>query len=374
MAPIVNRLAKQSAQVESYVCVTAQHRDMLDQVLTLFGIQPDFDLDLMESNQTPTQVAARVLSHLEPILLKLQPDWMLVQGDTTTVMASAIAAHYHHVKVGHVEAGLRTYDRDNPFPEEMNRVVADHISDLCFAPTAVARDNLLREGIGIERIFVTGNTVTDALLFTAHKPMPASLKQWFVDNRLGEFIADSGTRRLILVTAHRRENHGEPIRNICQAIRWLAETRPELQIVYPVHRNPQIWQPVHELLEGVPGVTLTLPVDYATLVQLMRRSALLLTDSGGIQEEAPSLGKPVLVMRERTERPEAVSAGAALVIGTDPRRIVETVVSLLDDQDRYQHMSNAVNPFGDGRASERILNILLHGRCDEFTPFSGVTG
>ncbi|MBE2199067.1 MAG: UDP-N-acetylglucosamine 2-epimerase (non-hydrolyzing) [Anaerolinea sp.] len=368
MAPIVKKLAQQPERVQSYVCVTAQHREMLDQVLTLFDIQPDYDLNLMAHNQTPTQVAARVMSTLEPLLAELKPDWMLVQGDTTTVMAAAIAAHYQQVRVGHVEAGLRTYDRQNPFPEEMNRVVADHVSDLCFAPTAASRDNLRREGIADAKIFVTGNSVIDALLETAARPIPPSLYEWAEAQGLSLFFQNnpSTDRTLITVTAHRRENHGQPIRHICQAIRHLAQTRPELQFVYPVHRNPNIWNPVHELLQGLVNVTLTPPVDYLTLVHLMKRSKLVLTDSGGIQEEAPSLGAPVLVLRETTERPEAVAAGAARVVGTDPQRIVQETMLLLDDTAVYQQMSRAVNPYGDGQASARITQLLLEGACDEF--------
>lgn len=368
MAPIVKKLAQQPERVQSYVCVTAQHREMLDQVLTLFDIQPDYDLNLMAHNQTPTQVAARVLSTLEPVLAEVQPDWLLVQGDTTTVMAAAIAAHYQQVQVGHVEAGLRTYDRRNPFPEEMNRVVADHVSDLCFAPTAASRDNLLREGIAAAKIFVTGNSVIDALLEVAARPTPPSLAQWAEAQGLAAFFQEElpTDRFLITLTAHRRENHGQPIRHICQAVRHLAQTRSELHFVYPVHRNPNIWNPVHELLHGMTNVTLTPPVDYLTLVHLMKRSKLVLTDSGGIQEEAPSLGAPVLVLRETTERPEAVAAGVARIVGTDPGRIVQETMLLLDDTAVYQQMSRAVNPYGDGQASARITQLLLEGACDEF--------
>jgi UDP-N-acetylglucosamine 2-epimerase (non-hydrolysing) len=371
MASIVQKLAAQPELVESCVCVTAQHREMLDQVLDLFTITPDYDLNLMERNQTPTQVAARVLLALEPILAELKPDWMLVQGDTTTVMAAAIAAHYQHVRVGHVEAGLRTYDRENPFPEEMNRVVADHVSDLCFAPTTTSRDNLLREGVAPANIFVTGNSVIDALLQTADQPVSRVLRAWADEHGLASFFASDEpepARHLVTVTAHRRENHGQPIRQICGALRHLAVLRPELQFVYPVHRNPNIWEPVHELLQGITNVTLTPPVDYLTLVHLMKRSKLVLTDSGGIQEEAPSLGVPVLVLRETTERPEAVTAGTARVVGTNPDQIIQTTLTLLDDAAAYEQMARAVNPYGDGRASDRIVRILTHGHCDEFNP------
>lgn len=368
MAPVVKKLVQQPEQVQSFVCVTAQHREMLDQVLSLFDIQPDYDLNLMAYNQTPTQVAARVLFALEPVLTELKPDWLLIQGDTTTVMAAAVAAHYQQVQVGHVEAGLRTYDRRNPFPEEMNRVVADHVSDLCFAPTAAARDNLLREGIAATKIFVTGNSVIDALLEVAARPIPNSLAQWAEAQGLAAFFQEEPPtdRTLVTLTAHRRENHGQPIRQICQAVRHLAQTRPELHFVYPVHRNPNIWNPVHELLQDMANVTLTPPVDYLTLVHLMRRSKLVLTDSGGIQEEAPSLGVPVLVLRETTERPEAVAAGVARVVGTDPEQIVAETRLLLDNTAVYRQMSRAVNPYGDGQASTRIVQLLLTGTCAEF--------
>jgi UDP-N-acetylglucosamine 2-epimerase (non-hydrolysing) len=371
---------------------------MLDQVLALFGIVPDIDLDLMQAGQTPSQVAARVLISLEPVLMSERPDWVLVQGDTTTVMAAAIAAHHLRIKVGHVEAGLRTGDRFNPFPEEMNRTIADHVSDLLFAPTEGARRNLLREGIPDARIHVTGNTVVDALLWAAALPAPPEVHKLL--ERLGivdvtgrqepalrspqpEGVGslpkgDKETRRnslplprspapplpcspsphLILVTAHRRENFGAPLADICTALRTLA-AREDVQVVYPVHLNPNVWGPVHELLGDVPRITLLPPVDYLTLVHLMKHSTLILTDSGGIQEEAPSLGVPVLVLREVTERPEAVEAGAARVVGTDPQRILAEAERLLDDETAYQAMARAVNPYGDGHAARRIVEALL---------------
>jgi UDP-N-acetylglucosamine 2-epimerase (non-hydrolysing) len=382
MAPIVQQLAAHAPRITSYVCVTAQHREMLDQVLNLFHITPDFDLDLMQQDQTPTQVAARILLALDPLLKKIQPDWIIVQGDTTTVMAAAIAAHYNHVRVAHVEAGLRTFDRQNPFPEEMNRVVADHVSDAHFAPTWKARDHLLREGIQPACIHVTGNSVTDALLQIAQQPLSADVKEWFrqigLDNKPDihkntSSSTDSGERarqHLLLVTAHRRENHGQPIRQICYALRQLAETRPDVQIVYPVHRSPHIWQPVHELLDGVPGIALVPPIDYFTLVQLMKRSKMVLTDSGGIQEEAPSLGIPVLVLRTTTERPEAAEAGVARLVGTNPQRIQLEVTRLLDEPTAYKAMSHAINPYGDGNAAKRIVDVLLYGHCQEFVSTS----
>jgi UDP-N-acetylglucosamine 2-epimerase (non-hydrolysing) len=367
LAPVIQKLKSYPGQVEVSVCSTGQHRQMLDQVLDLFHIQPETDLALMRENQTPSQVAAGVLSAIDPLLADLQPDWMLVQGDTTTVMAATIAAFHRKVRVAHVEAGLRTYDRGNPFPEEMNRVVADHVCDLHFPPTAQARRNLLAEGIRESSIFVTGNTVIDALLWAAEQPLAESTRQELAEFGLLERI-QGDERRLILVTAHRRENQGRPIQQICQALRCLAQTRPEYHIVYPVHRNPNIWEPVHEELGDVPGITLTPPVGYLSLIQLMKRSLLILTDSGGIQEEAPSLGVPVLVLRKTTERPEAVEAGAVRLAGTETEAILAEAERLLDDPLAYQAMAQSVNPYGDGLASQRIANVLITGGCEEFQP------
>jgi UDP-N-acetylglucosamine 2-epimerase (non-hydrolysing) len=365
MAPVIRTLKSLSGRVEVSVCSTGQHRQMLDQVLSLFHIQPDFDLELMRENQTPSQVAAGVLNAIDPLLSQIQPDWMLVQGDTTTVMAATLAAFHCKVRVGHVEAGLRTYDRENPFPEEMNRVVADHVSSLHFAPTHQARAQLLAEGIRAGSIFITGNTVIDALLWAAEQPLTETAQVELVENNLLPFVKQA-VRRLILVTAHRRENHGEPIRQICCALRRIVEMRPEIHIVYPVHRNPNIWEPVHELLGNVPGITLTPPLDYLTLIHLMKRSVLILTDSGGIQEEAPSLGVPVLVLRKTTERPEAVAAGAVRLVGVDTDSILMEVDRLLGDPVSYRAMAQAINPYGDGMAAQRIADVLLSGRCNEF--------
>jgi UDP-N-acetylglucosamine 2-epimerase (non-hydrolysing) len=371
LAPVISNLQSDPTQAEVLVCSTGQHRQMLDQVLSLFHIQPDVDLELMRENQTPSQVAAGVMTSIDPLLVSEQPDWMLVQGDTTTVMAATIAAFHRKVRVAHVEAGLRTYDRENPFPEEMNRVVADHVCDLHFAPTAQARANLLAEGIQERSIFVTGNTVIDALLWAVEQPLTETALQELVEyNLLG--LLEGEERRLILVTAHRRENQGEPIRQICYALRQLAQDRPNNPIVYPVHRNPNIWEPAHELLADVPGITLTPPLDYLTLIHLMKRSVLILTDSGGIQEEAPSLGVPVLVLRKTTERPEAVDAGAVRLIGADTGSILTDVNQLLDGPRAYQAMARAVNPYGDGLAFQRIADVLFTGRCQEFIP--GLSG
>ena len=348
MAPVIQELAKYPDRITSKVCATAQHREMLDQVLDLFGITPDYDLDLMQESQSPTQVASLVLAKLEPILKKEKPDWVLVQGDTTTVMAAAIAAFYARVRVGHVEAGLRTFDKWQPFPEEINRMIAGVTADLHFAPTAQSRQNLLREGVPSEAILVTGNTVIDALHWVAEQPFD-SLPAFKRSNV-----------KTILVTAHRRENFGRPIQDICEALKEIAEQYPcGVEIVYPVHPNPNIQEPVHHILGDVPRITLSPPLDYLPLVRLMKSAHLVLTDSGGIQEEAPGLGKPVLVLREKTERPEAVEAGTVRLVGTDRARIVEETRRLLEDEVHYQKMAQAVNPYGDGHAAERIVGALL---------------
>jgi UDP-N-acetylglucosamine 2-epimerase (non-hydrolysing) len=374
MAPVVRALQAQPDAFITRTCATAQHREMLDQVLAVFGIVPDIDLNLMQPGQTLSALGARVLGAMDAVLAAERPDWVLVQGDTTTVMMAALAAQHRQVKVGHVEAGLRTYDRRNPFPEEMNRVVADHVSDLCFAPTEGARGNLLAEGIAGERIIVTGNTVIDALLSVAAQPPPVEVTELL--ERLG--IVEETRRQgdtlplslspplpfspsppLILVTAHRRESFGAPLAAICRGLRQVSEEWSDrIHVVYPVHRNPNVWGPVHAALAGLPGITLLPPVDYRSLVYLMQRCKLILTDSGGIQEEAPSLHKPVLVLRETTERPEAVAAGASRLVGTDPGRIVAAVRELLTDAALYARMASAPNPYGDGHAAERIADVL----------------
>ncbi|MCB0164576.1 MAG: UDP-N-acetylglucosamine 2-epimerase (non-hydrolyzing) [Anaerolineae bacterium] len=350
MAPIVKTLAN-SDQIISRVCVTAQHRHMLDQVLSLFEIEPDYDLNVMKAGQSPTQVAAAILQGLTSILREEQPDWLLVQGDTTTVMAAAIGAFYAGVKVGHVEAGLRTYDKRQPFPEEINRRIASVTADVHFAPTATARQNLLQENIPADTVFVTGNPVIDALQWVANLSYQPET---------GPLAGIPGRRRLILVTAHRRENFGQPLENICQALRSLAEAyKDDVQIVYPVHLNPNVQKPVYQALGDISNITLLPPIEYLPFVYLLKNTHLVLTDSGGIQEEAPSLGKPVLVMREVTERPEAVEAGTVRLVGTDSSHIIETVRHLLDDPQAYQQMARAVNPYGDGRAAGRIKQALL---------------
>jgi UDP-N-acetylglucosamine 2-epimerase (non-hydrolysing) len=350
MAPVVERLAA-TPGVESSVCVTAQHRQMLDQVLDLFDIQPDYDLDIMRPDQALSDLTAALFTGLDPVLQDAQPDWVLIQGDTTTVMVAAVLAYYHRIRVGHVEAGLRTGDKWQPFPEEVNRRIAGAIADLHFAPTPQARENLLREGVPSERVVVTGNTVIDALQTIAARPY---------EFESGPLAGIPWNRRVILVTAHRRENFGQPLDDIFSAIRHIAENYAEqVHFVYPVHLNPNVHRPAHRALGGIPNITLLDPLDYLPMVHLMKRAYLVLTDSGGIQEEAPAFGVPVLVMRRLTERPEAVEAGTARLVGTDPEKIVAEASRLLDDEGAYAAMARAINPFGDGHASERIVQALL---------------
>ncbi|MCC6470542.1 MAG: UDP-N-acetylglucosamine 2-epimerase (non-hydrolyzing) [Alphaproteobacteria bacterium] len=353
MAPLVARLGATEG-IEHRVCVTGQHREMLDQVLELFAIQPDFDLMLMRAGQTLTDITTAVLNAMPPVLSDFKPDRLLVQGDTTTAMAATLAAFYHRIKVGHVEAGLRTHDFDNPWPEELNRRVADIVADQLYAPTEGARQNLLHEGIDPKRIHVTGNTVVDALLETVRRIATSPKLQADLAQRF-PFLTHN--RRMVLVTGHRRESFGEGFERICRALRRLAD-RPDLQIVYPVHLNPNVREPVHRILGDHPRIHLIEPQEYLPFVYLMNASYLILTDSGGVQEEAPSLGKPVLVMRETTERPEAVSAGTVRLVGTDSDRIVAEAERLLDDAQAYAAMSRAHNPYGDGRAAERIVREL----------------
>ncbi len=357
MAPVVTAL-RAAADCESFVCVTGQHRAMLDQVLELFAITPNFDLAVMQANQDLTHVTTAVLGGMGHVLEATRPDRVLVHGDTTTTFAAALAAFYRRIPVGHVEAGLRTFDIYAPWPEEMNRRLADAICDLYFAPTAAARDNLLREGAPADRIVVTGNTVIDALLHVAGGLRGDAAFQEAMRRRfdfLGAALEQG--RRLILVTGHRRENFGPGFERICRALARLAE-RQDVEVLYPVHLNPNVREPVGRILGDRPRVHLIEPVDYRAFVWLMDRAHLIITDSGGIQEEAPSLGKPVLVMRETTERPEAVEAGTVRLVGTDEERIVAEAARLLDDADAYSAMARAHNPYGDGRAAERIVATL----------------
>ena len=352
MVPVVQEL-KRTANVKSFVCVTAQHRQMLDQVLNLFNIKPDVDLDLMREDQSLAELSARIFRDLDPVLGKLKPDWVLVQGDTTTVAITSLLAYYQHIKVGHVEAGLRTYDKWQPFPEEINRRVAGVTADLHFAPTEWARQNLLHEGVPDSAIAVTGNTVIDALNVVAKQSEPEEVSQLLGRLGIGE------KRRLILVTAHRRENFGKPLENICTALLQLAE-RGDVEIIYPVHLNPNIQEPVKRILGSVPHITLLPPLNYLPLIHILKRSAIVLTDSGGIQEEAPAFGIPALVLREVTERPEGVEAGVLRLVGTDRQSIVNEANRLLDDPLAYAAMAKAVNPFGDGQAAGRIVRALLN--------------
>ena len=354
IAPIV-RLLKETSGVESRVCVTAQHRQMLDQVLELFEIKPDYDLDLMKKNQTLAEISASIFIHLDPVLANFQPDWVLVVGDTTTVVTTSQLAYYRRIKLGHVEAGLRTHNKWHPFPEEINRRLATVIADLHFAPTEWSKANLLREGVEEKNILVTGNPVIDALNFVVKQEEPQEI------TKLLARLETQGleTRRLLLVTAHRRENLGKPFENICNALKELA-SREDVDIVWPVHLNPNVQEPVNRILSGTPHITLLPPLDYRPMVHLMKHATLLLTDSGGLQEEAPSLGVPVLVLRETTERPEGVGAGTLKLVGTETSQIIREAKHLLDDPVAHATMAKAANPYGDGHAAERIIQALLN--------------
>jgi UDP-N-acetylglucosamine 2-epimerase (non-hydrolysing) len=349
MAPIV-RLLAQTAGVESRVCVTAQHRQMLDQVLNLFDIKPEYDLNLMRDDQTLAQLSAAIFTHLDPVLSDFKPDWVLAQGDTTTVAITSLLTYFNRTRFGHVEAGLRTHDKWQPFPEEINRRVAGVTADLHFAPTEWSKQNLLQEGIDERIIKVTGNTVIDALQFVSKQPEPQEITQ-LVATKLK-------TSKLLLVTAHRRENFGKPLEDICHALIELAQ-RGDVEIVYPVHLNPNVQEPVNRLLKGVDHITLLPPLDYLPLVHLMKHATLILTDSGGIQEEAPAFGIPTLVLRDVTERPEGVEAGTLKLVGTETSHIVKEAKRLLDDESAYAEMSRAGNPYGDGHAAEKIVRELL---------------
>jgi len=354
MAPVVHALA-QTTGIQSQVCVTAQHRQMLDQVLHLFDITPEFDLDLMKPNQALSQLTADILNSLDPLLDQINPDWILVQGDTTTVMAASLAAFYRKIKVGHVEAGLRTQDKWQPFPEEINRRLASVMADLHFAPTEFARQNLLREGIHPQAIRLTGNTVIDALQHIAALPEPAEVTDW-----MRAWGVAAGDRRLVLVTAHRRENWGKPLESICAALRDLAlKHKDDLHFIYPVHLNPNVQEPVYRILSDLPNFTLVPPLEYLPLVHLLKHATLALTDSGGIQEEATGMGVPTLVLRDVTERPEGVEAGVLKLVGTDAQVIYTSAQELLTNPAAHQRMARAANPFGDGHAAGRIVAALL---------------
>ena len=355
MAPLVRQLHAHP-YIDSKVCVTAQHREMLDQVLELFEIKPDYDLNIMQPGQTLTDITNNILKGMESVLLECKPDAILVHGDTTTTMATTLASYYQQIPVGHVEAGLRTGNLYSPWPEEGNRKLAGAIAHWHFAPTAQSKTNLLAEGIKEERILVTGNTVIDALLEVKEKLE----KDENLENQLANQFAFLGNKdKMILVTGHRRESFGGGFERICAALVQTAKQFPNTQIVYPVHLNPNVQEPVNRILSGIANVHLIEPQDYLPFVWLMNRSTIILTDSGGIQEEAPSLGKPVLVMRDTTERPEAVAAGTVKLVGTDTEVIVDAIATLLNDAKSYEAMSKAHNPYGDGEASRRIVNQLL---------------
>ncbi|WP_127959517.1 non-hydrolyzing UDP-N-acetylglucosamine 2-epimerase [Serratia microhaemolytica] len=354
MAPLVHALAADDA-FESRVCVTAQHREMLDQVLSLFAIVPDYDLDIMKPEQGLTEITCLILQGLKAVLADFKPDLVLVHGDTTTTFAASLAAFYQRIPVGHIEAGLRTGNLYSPWPEEGNRKLTGHLASYHFAPTEHARQNLLREAVPAAQIFVTGNSVIDALLWVRDSIMTD--QQRFAALKQNYPFLDSN-KKLILVTGHRRENFGEGVEQICRALVEIAQRHPEVQIVYPVHLNPNINQPVKRILKNINNIILIDPQNYLPFVYLMSSAYLILTDSGGIQEEAPSLGKPVLVMRDSTERPEAVAAGTIKLVGTDVKKIVDAVSLLLHDESQYQAMSRAHNPYGDGHACQRILAVL----------------
>ena len=353
MAPLVKEFQKYPEVFDTRVCVTAQHREMLDQVLDFFEIKPDYDLDLMKPGQNLYGLTATIIESLKPILEEFTPDYVFVHGDTTTTMASSIAAFYSGAKVCHVEAGLRTHNKLSPFPEEMNRQITGRITDIHFAPTKASKENIFHENVKEEAIVVTGNTVIDALLHSVSKVDT-------IEDAEIEMLKTTidPSKKLILVTGHRRENHGQGFINICSALKQIALENPNTQIIYPVHLNPNVQKPVYELLDGVKNIQLMAPLSYPAFVWLMNKSYLIITDSGGVQEEAPSLGKPVLVMRDTTERPEAVDAGTVILVGTDTEKIVAETTKLLNNSDLYHKMSALHNPYGDGKACERIIEHI----------------
>ena len=363
MAPLVKKLQEMPEEFQSIVCVTGQHREMLDQVLRLFDITPDYDLNIMKPNQDLYDITSRILLGMRDVLREVQPDIVLVHGDTTTSMAAALAAFYQQIPVGHVEAGLRTGNIYSPWPEEMNRLITGRITTHHFSPTPLAKENLLREHVDEKQIIVTGNTVIDALQMVVKRLDEDKALANDVATKINQMGYDvkrlEGNRRMVLITGHRRENFGEGFLNICHAIKHLAEQYKDVDFVYPMHLNPNVRKPVLEILgEGTENVFLIEPLDYLPFVYMMQHSTLILTDSGGVQEEAPGLGKPVLVMRDTTERPEAVEAGTVLLVGTNREKIEQGVSMLLDDADCYRRMSEAVNPYGDGLACERIVKKL----------------
>ena len=368
MAPLVKEFQKQPKRVETVVCVTGQHREMLDQVLKIFDIKPDYDLNIMKQGQDLYDVTARVLTGMRDVLKEVKPDVVLVHGDTTTSTAAALAAFYQQIPVGHVEAGLRTHNIYSPWPEEMNRLLTGRLATYHFSPTPLSRNNLIKESVDDRNIIITGNTVIDALYWVVDKIK--NNKE--LDNELEDILSKAGYdvnrlnngKKLVLITGHRRENFGDGFINMCTAIKDLTVKYPDLDFVYPMHLNPNVRKPIHEVfgenLSGLKNMFFIEPLEYLSLVYLMEKSSIVLTDSGGIQEEAPGLGKPVLVMRDTTERPEALDAGTVKLVGTDYNKIVNEVSSLIDDKAAYEKMSKAVNPYGDGLACGRIVNALLY--------------
>ncbi|MBW2962884.1 non-hydrolyzing UDP-N-acetylglucosamine 2-epimerase [Mesonia aestuariivivens] len=352
MAPLVKAFQNEQEHFETKVCVTAQHREMLDQVLAFFELQPDYDLNLMQPGQNLYSLTAAIITELKPVLEEFQPDYVYVHGDTTTTMAGSIASFYSGAKVCHVEAGLRTFNKRSPFPEEMNRQVTGRIADVHFAPTSTSKANLLQEHVSEESILVTGNTVIDALLKSVAKvnENPSAL--------IKDLQEELGEKEVILVTGHRRENHGAGFERICAALQQIAKQKPEVLIVYPVHLNPKVQEPVNRILGEVNNIKLIAPLAYQDFIWLMNRAKLIITDSGGVQEEAPSLGKPVLVMRDTTERPEAVEAGTVILVGTHTDKIVKETLDLLNNPSRFENMSRLHNPYGDGQACERIVKHI----------------
>lgn len=370
MCPLVIALKKHPEVFVTEVCVTGQHREMLDQVLKIFEVVPDYDLNIMQQGQDLYDVTSKVLMGMREVLKAAKPDVVLVHGDTTTSMAAALAAFYQQIPVGHVEAGLRTYDIYSPWPEEMNRQITGRIASFNFAPTDLSKQNLIKEGVPEEKIVVTGNTVIDALQMIVSKMNSDKAMEDWLQQKLKTLGYDAGRlsedKKLVLITGHRRENFGEGFINICLAIKELSQQYPKLDFVYPMHLNPNVRRPIHEVfgerLTDLGNVFFIEPLEYLEFVYLMKRSSIVLTDSGGIQEEAPGLGKPVLVMRDTTERPEAVEAGTVKLVGTEKKAIIEGVSLLLDDATVYQSMSQAVNPYGDGKACERIVDYFIQGR------------
>jgi UDP-N-acetylglucosamine 2-epimerase (non-hydrolysing) len=359
LAPLIKKLKHANAKLRPVICVTAQHRQMLDQVLKIFDIGPEYDLNIMTRNQSLFEVSASALKKLGPIIKKEKPDLVLVQGDTTTSFIASLAAYYLRIKIGHIEAGLRTYDKYNPFPEEINRRLADCLADYYFAPTGRARENLIREGVDKAKIYVTGNTVIDALFMIVEKQKKKRIQRALAKEFHDRYGISLDNHRIILVTGHRRESFGKEFENVCYGFKRIAEHFQDVKVIYPVHLNPNVQRPVKNILCNVPNVHLLKPLDYYSFVYLLSRSFLIITDSGGIQEEAPSLGKPVLVLRKTTERPEGIEAGTARLVGTSSGAIFDGAASLIENATLYARMARATNPYGDGNASERIVSALV---------------